>query len=199
MNKREEEITIARFRSGQEAGYVAVYRHLHRQAHHQAFQMLQSKDEVKDVIAEVFWNLWKHRASFERMDSIAKWLSIAVFHACSNVLKHQQRVHQLHKRVEAMQYTAHPVYGLETYLVENELFNRVIAEVEKLPDIYRQVLQLSLQDYSLEEIAVQLGISKKTVSNRKTAAIERLRIALRHQPALLLAVLVALKNIQQLN
>ena len=76
------------------------------------------------------------------------------------------------------------VYGEEFFLDEvtrNETYRIVRGAVNKLPERSRQIATLTLQGYSLQEIADELSVSINTVKTLKKNAYEKLREMISNQ------------------
>ncbi|MNX80571.1 RNA polymerase sigma factor [compost metagenome] len=67
----------------------------------------------------------------------------------------------------------------EETVMLNDLVLNLNKEVEQLPIKCKSVFELSRREYKTnKEIALELGISEKTVENQLTKALRRIRIGL---------------------
>ena len=68
--------------------------------------------------------------------------------------------------------------AIDHLMIEQELKSRLLHEINKLPDMKREIMLMRLEEESFEEIAEKLNLSVNTVKAHKKEAYKRLRIGL---------------------
>lgn len=142
--------------------------------HAYAITILRDEEDAEEIVQQVFLKLWEKRHSLSIEISVKAYLYKAVYHHCLNHLrdfntrlKHQgevQRMTDLHDQPASA--------GIEM----NELQQRLNKAMNELPEQCRTIFQLSrFENLKYREIAVQLGLSVKTVENQMGKALKTMR------------------------
>jgi RNA polymerase sigma-70 factor (ECF subfamily) len=153
--------------------------------------------EAKDVVQDVFLEVWKRKDTIIVGDQIGAYLYRLVYTRSINVLNH--------KKVESKYSDAivelHE-YKMKFYEAENnneifrdienrELTNEIETAINKLPDKCREAFILSyLHDLKNKEIAEAMNISLRTVEAHIYKALKILRKELKHLFPLLFFILL---------
>ncbi|MDI6757758.1 MAG: sigma-70 family RNA polymerase sigma factor [Endomicrobiia bacterium] len=176
------------FRRGDETAFERLVEEHKDRLYFSALKMLRDKEDAEDVVASAFAAAYKERTKFRGGSSPYTWLWRICFNLCW---------HHLHKkRVAAFsldEITAGADEGASKELagfvsrdrVENDFFRdletswirkSVRRSILSLPKKYRRIVILrDLMDYSYEEMAVILDISRGTVMSRLWRAREHLK------------------------
>ncbi|MBE9583157.1 RNA polymerase sigma-70 factor [Mucilaginibacter sp. JRF] len=143
-----------------------------------AYKRLRSKEDVQDILQEVFVSLWHNAASIDEELPLGPYL----FRALKNKIvdffyKNKDRdiipVILCDDKLEAKFNTDN-----ERFL-NKELETLLNNEIERLPEKMREVFILSRREYlSNDKIAERLSISSQTVKNQISLALKKLKLAL---------------------
>jgi RNA polymerase sigma-70 factor (ECF subfamily) len=135
-----------------------------------SLKYLPDEDDAREVVHNVFINLWDKRASLDASQSLKSYLFTAVHNRSLNVLRDRKKFsdddlpelsseENVHEQLESM-----------------ELEERINEAISGLPEKCRQIFELNRFDgLKYGEIADQLGISVKTVENQMSKALKILR------------------------
>lgn len=146
---------------------------------------LDSPQEAEEVLQDIFFSLWQRRETLELKYSLATYLSVAVKYRIINLMDKQYRLrHKMEARIPDADLLAP---SAETTLLEKELMEQIAGAVKRLPEKCRIVFTMSReQGMSHKQIAAELNISEKTVTNHLTKAIKDIKGDLNiYYPALL--------------
>ena len=136
-----------------------------------AYNILKDKDACKDIVQDVFSNLYLRRTTI-CISSLSSYLKVAVR---NRVFKYLQRGYLTRHHLRTLESVSF-VNTTEQMVNFNQLKEQYKKEVEALPDKCREVFLLSRnENLSTKEIAVRLNISPKTVENQITKALKYLR------------------------
>ncbi len=137
-----------------------------------AYHFTGDYDESKDIVQNVFLNLWRKRHKLEKVDSIKNFLYRAVYNGFLNYYRNKRRF----TRFEYEEMIAiHDVVNNEDDEILKKHLILIKREIEKLPPKCKHVFLLSKQEgLTNVEIAKFLNISKKTVENHITKAFNLL-------------------------
>jgi RNA polymerase sigma-70 factor, ECF subfamily len=144
----------------------------HRELLDLSYNILRDKDSAKDVVQDVFTNLWKNRKTIEFGDQIKHYLFKATSHTSLNVLRNQKKSYRLDD-YEALHLIAPTGVESAPY---RELELRIRQCVDRLPPQCKTIFILSRhQGLKYQEIAETLELSIKTVETQMGIALEKLR------------------------
>lgn len=139
-----------------------------------AYRMLNDREEVRDLVQEVFATLWSKKDSL-LLKNVSGYLYSSVRNRVLDRISKQQ---SRNKYVDSMSfYLNHYSYQVpDRLLYEKELRAMIEAEVDTLPKRMRLIFQMSRKEYlSHKEIGEKLGISETTVRKQVNNALKILR------------------------
>lgn len=136
-----------------------------------ARQYVFDNDKVKDIVHDVFINIWEKGELYEEEVLIKSYLFTSVKNRCFNFLRDNKKFssHEDYMDYDSAISTPQP---MET----NELEAIIKKEIENLPDKCREVFMMSrFEEKKYSDIALQLDISVKTVEAHMSKALKILR------------------------
>lgn len=135
------------------------------------------KDEelVRDMAQDIFFKVWTNREAISRVDSFKNYL----FRMAKNMIYDYYEHSLVKEKYKDKQYEQNKhVYAdiLEEEIFVRELSLIIDIAIEKMPPQRKLIFTKSRKEgLSNEEIAAQLNISKRTVENHITQALNDLR------------------------
>ncbi len=140
-----------------------------------AYNRLREKEVCEEIIQDVFVALWANRTTTQITSSLSGYLYQAVKFQMLNFIK-STRVrssyleHFLHFREQLFDDSNNE------HIAVNDLRAMLEKSMADLPEKCQEVFRLSrIQHLSIQEIALRLDISHKTVENHLTKALRHLR------------------------
>lgn len=131
-------------------------------------------DACKDIVHNVFLNLWQKQDSIDLDQPIKPYLFKSVHNRCLNYLRDQKKIvrHDLVTNSEEV-----PAYiESRDFLEESELQSRILQALENLPEKCRKIFHKNrFEGKKYSEIAELEGISVKTVEAQMSKALKLLR------------------------
>ncbi|ANI90061.1 hypothetical protein A9P82_12665 [Arachidicoccus ginsenosidimutans] len=141
-----------------------------------AYVKLQSGNDAKEVVQELFIDIWNRRRNLNIRHSFYTYINGALKYKIYTFLG-QQRKEQT--RIQHLS-TDKVSHNTEEWLSYETLRNDLEKAILELPEKCRLVFRLSREKgLSHHEIAQHLHISKKTVENHITKALNHLHGALK--------------------
>lgn len=171
----------------------ATYNYLFRQWYSRlcfaAMKLVGSKEDAEDIVINTFTNFYQSENKFDHVENLEGYLYASVLNACREHLRKIKTQSNRQKDYAYLQDIDEET--IENITIKAELIAEIITEVRRLPDTYRDVFEMSfLKGLKNEEIAKKLNISSDNVRQRKTRAINMLRIKLSHDGLLALYIIV---------
>ncbi len=167
--------TILSFKRGDESAFTVVYNHFYNNIFSFCKYLLPAIEDARDMTAQLFILLWEKKETLDSYKHLRAFLFLNARNKCFNFLRDQKARSAIDKQISDFTIAEHT--SILFAGIESELVTRIREEVEKLPDYYRNILDLSYyQGYNNREIADMLQISEKTVRNAKSIAIRSVRM-----------------------
>ncbi|MFD2570869.1 RNA polymerase sigma-70 factor [Spirosoma soli] len=182
---------IVAIQSGDTAAFQAIYRKYWRQLFNFASQAVRDTDDAKDLIQDLFTDLWQNRSAIRPETFSTAYLYAALRHKLLDRIR-KQTVRQDYARLIAATTT-----GLdnttESAVLTSDFTEHLQEGMNLLPDRCRLIFQLSRFDnQSVEEIADQLQLSPQTVKNQLSKALQLLRANLHEYAVSLITLSISL-------
>lgn len=171
-----------------EKDFEIAFREYFTMLRNMAYSVVHDDDTAKDMVQQVFLNLWNKREELVIKGSVKSYLQRAVINASINHIK------KIKKLNLTDQFDSFDVVDDENY---NENKQKVIEAgvkkaIEQLSPKVRMVFTLSrYSNMQNKEIAEHLGVSVKAVEKNIGKALKELRVTLKplYKSSLLIFVL----------
>jgi len=138
---------------------------------------LHSKELAEDIALEIFTFIWEKRQSLQIKANFKSFLFAAGKNKAITLYRkeHQKLFTQIENVESVMPNDSSSQFTMEN----NELHDLINEAIFKLPEKCRQVYLMAWEEnMSYNEIAVQLGLSPKTIENHVGIALHKLRESL---------------------
>jgi RNA polymerase sigma-70 factor (ECF subfamily) len=161
-------------KEGDRPAYIEIYSRYNSLLYLYAHKKLRNREEAKDVIQEVFIQLWKRHQQISFDTSLAGYLYQSVRNKALNIFAHQQ-IEQ--KYIDSLNdFLSAPTAGTDYLIREKEIAALIENEINALPPKMRQVFLLSRREHqTYKEIATTMNISEDTVNTQMKRALKTLR------------------------
>lgn len=150
--------------------FEQIYRRHYPQMYRLARTMLYDADESKDVVSDIFVRLLRGDISPEA-EKMEGYLMMSVRNRCRDIISHKS----IRERVEKL-FAQELTQSNIIYLNDDDRLERLMFFVNKnLTPLSQQIFQLRfLREMSYEEVAKATGVSKVTVYNHLSNALQRI-------------------------
>lgn len=154
-----------------------------------ARKILGDEDDARDVVHQVFINLWEKRKELDLSTSLKSYLFTAVHNRSLNVIRDRKKFSSAEVPEVAGEW------DVSAQIESMELEGKIREAIDSLPEKCREIFELSrFEGLKYGEIARQLDISIKTVENQMSKALKILREQLGKYLTLLLWLLLYTMN-----
>jgi RNA polymerase sigma-70 factor (ECF subfamily) len=175
MVEEELHVWIRRMGKGDKAAFQVVYEQCREHVFRTVSFLINNKDDVSDVVSEVYMELFKSIASYNYQKPFRAWVNGLIIRQTQNWNRKLWRRFRLNNRNKLLHLDKHES-GTEQIHLRNEQNAELISLVHKLPYKHSVVIVLRyFQDCSFEEISEALNIPIGTVKSRHHIALEKLR------------------------
>lgn len=155
-----------------------------------AFKKVQSKDLAKDLVQDVFVAMWDNISKLAVQDSLLPYLYTVLR---NNTLKQFEKDNvRLKYALNRISYQDDFELTSHHLLLSKELQAIINDEMSKMPARMKEIYELKKeQNFSIKQIAEQLGLSEQTVKNQLHTASNRLKERIRvYDPGLIAIALM---------
>lgn len=164
-----------RLQNGDRHAYAEIFGRYKGPLYIFAYKRLGSREEVRDIVQDVFLSLWQRHGEISLSAGLGTYLHAAVRNKVLDTLS-RRKLSQRYidsfnsfKALAANDSTDH-------LLRHRELAAVIDREVQALPAKMRRVFELSRKEgYSRKQIAQELGLSEQTVKSHMQHALKILR------------------------
>lgn len=127
---------------------------------------------AEEIVQNIFLRIWEDKQLLADISSIKSYLYRSVINASINHVNRKRSLEKHHLKI-AESLTEEDFDRMDE---QNELIVLLYREIELLPEKCREVFKLSrLEGIKYKAIALQLGISEKTVENHMGHALKVLK------------------------
>jgi RNA polymerase sigma-70 factor (ECF subfamily) len=139
-----------------------------------AQKYVPDQDTAKEIVHNVFINLWEKRQQVDTGSSLKSYIFTSVHNRCLNYIRDQKKFDRDETRFHRLDSTEFSD-GVDR-LEEQELEQRIYDALQTLPEKCREIFMLNRFDgLKYAEIAEKLNISVKTVETQMSRALRILR------------------------
>ncbi len=170
--------------SGSETGFNEICRRYTRRLYLYCQRYTRSRFDIENLVQDILMGVWAYRDRIDPEGGLEPLLMSIARRRCVDMVRETVNSPVYEDFVEYRDSVADDS-GSE---LEYEEYSAHLRElIRKLPDNQRLVIELSRFHYlSNDEIARELGISEKTVRNRISLGLRRLRVNLGYVRMLIL-------------
>jgi RNA polymerase sigma-70 factor (family 1) len=162
INCKDTELLLA-LKNGEKSAFEEIFNRYWGSLFDAAYKRLKDKGQCKDIIQDVFADLWIRREKVQ-IENLSAYLHTAIRF---QVLKLASRNKISPVFIELYESIASSPYHPGIELEEKELEGLAQAWIDSLPEKRRMIFQLHFREnLTTKEIAERLGISQKTVQNQ---------------------------------
>lgn len=158
-------------------GFDRIYLDSYPSLYQYAYTLVNDSILAEEMVHQVFLKILEKKEPMTIHTSVKSYLYRAVHNECLNYFKHEKvkQAHITHSGNELSYHSETPSGNMQY----KELEAQLRLAINELPEQCRIVFQLSrYEELKHAEIALQLGISIKTVENQISKALKRLRAQL---------------------
>jgi RNA polymerase sigma factor (sigma-70 family) len=173
----ENEQLLALLKANNREAFTLIYRKFWPILYNYAYKRLKDQDQCKDVIQNIFTDLWVRRDELD-IKNLSAYLHAAVRFQVYQFSAKQPKNSILFTALEEILVSP---FQSDSEVVNEELGKMVELWIMALPEKRRKIFLMHYYDeLSTKEIALQLNISQKTVQNQLNTASTYIRARFAH-------------------
>ena len=183
----DERELLAEIASGNEAAFRKLFDSYKERFYAVAFKMTRSDEAAKDIVQDVFMNIWKNRENLLKVDHPSSYFFTAVYR---KVYHHYRRLASERKFLHSAPAVKDTENTTDEMVLAHEYKEWVSQAITRLPPQQQLVFRLSKEEgMNREDIARQLEISPNTVKNHLSNALKFIHAFLRKSSLILIIIM----------
>lgn len=173
----DEKNLLHKLQNGDRLAFEIIYHRYKGLLYVHASKHLNDQEEAKDIIHDIFSNLWQNRTTLHIQENLTAYLYQAVR---NRVINQQLKSHRADEYINSLQeFISHVQADTDHRVREKMLMELIEQEIASLPPKMRIVFELSRKEgLSHKEIAEQLHITEQSVRSHVKGALKILRLRL---------------------
>lgn len=181
----EEEKLVKRMIDGDKTAFELLFKYYYPGLVVFAANIVVNKAEAEEIVQDFFVRLWSNRQNIKTYGNVKGYFFTSIKNRSINFLKSNEVKRQVIESLKG-QIETELRYNPEIY-TDTELHRQLKAAFAKLPPRTAEIFTMSrFRGFTNEEIATDLGLSKRTVETQVSNALKILRKELREFTTLLL-------------
>ena len=185
----EEKEWLQSLKAGKEIALQRIFNHYYKYLVVTGYNITGDNEKAKDLVQDVFFELWKKRERLDIQSSLKSYLRRAVVNRSLNYIKTQKRFDFGDENFDAQ--TPDQAVSAQKILEAEDLKSALNGAIDGLPAKCKAIFMLSrYEKLSHKEIAAKLEISTKTIENQITKALKVVRLAVEKYDGLSLLLLL---------
>ena len=164
--------------AGDEHAFSSLYERYHYPLYRNVFRLVQSEEEAKDIIQEIFISLWENRARLSADRPVNGWLFTLSYNRSVNYLKKKLRQEA---KADLLAAVAEAPADAELLDMQRALLEEAVSQLSPRK---KKVFELcKLEGKTYDQAALELGLSKHTVGEYLQEAMTFIREYVRQHPS----------------
>jgi RNA polymerase sigma-70 factor (ECF subfamily) len=154
--------------------FEKLFKTLFKSLTHFARKYVPDNDTAKEIVHDVFLNLWEKRENIDTSTSLKSYLFTSVYNRSMNYIRDQRKFYRDSEISNIIEKEEHTVP--RDHIEEQELESRILESIDSLPARCREIFILNrFEGNHYAEIAEKMNISVKTVETQMSKALRILR------------------------
>jgi RNA polymerase sigma-70 factor (ECF subfamily) len=180
---------LRRIAAGDQAAFALLFQHHADKLAAYLFSLTGNREEVKEIVQEVFIKLWLRRTELPTLSSIDNYLFILSRNAAYDLFRKkltQESIKQNLKRLDAS--VMQQPEEASDFRTLQQLY---VQAVRQLPPQQQKVYLLSREEgLTYQQIASQIGIAAETVKKHMMAALRSVRAFVRDRYEIIILLMI---------
>lgn len=152
---------IEQLHAGKEEAYRILFDEYYQMLCVFAMKYIKDKEVAEDIVQDIILELYSRRLRFNTPVALKSFLFLSVKNRALNFLRrHRAQEHYLSISVEEESFFLNNI-------IREEVYYHLQKMIGELSDPVRKIYELTLQEFSNEEIAEQLGLTVDSVKAHK--------------------------------
>jgi RNA polymerase sigma-70 factor (ECF subfamily) len=188
INLYNEKELLLQISEGDEKAFETFFFYYFPQIQPLIANIIDSQTASKDVIQDIFLNIWINRAKLPELQNMRSWIFTVAYHQSYSWLRKQKNRNNAMAAMEGI-HTENPTADYTAFRETEKLIQEAVQH--RLTKQQQKIYRLSREQHlTIPEIAAQLGLSPNTIKNTLVSALKEIRSYLQDHGILLPSTLL---------
>lgn len=191
MNNRQDNELIFQLQKGDINAFNSVYEKYHQALYRNILKITKNQLAAEDILQDVFVALWEKRMELDEGKPLSGWLFVISFNKAINWTKKElTRLHAKNKLSALYSEIPYENDHVEIYEQQHELLQQAMTNLS--PQKRRVLILCKIEGKTYEEAANLLNISKHTVKEYLSEAMNLVKVYIKSHPQYVNAIEIVL-------
>ncbi len=189
-----DQVLLRLIGEGDEAAFNTLFERYRNKLYSYLVRISKSKETSEEMVLDVFLKIWTAKKVLHEIDNFEAFLFRVAHNRAIDFLRTAER--SKHAQAEILkQMTTLETGSADEKILRADTEKSIQAAVSQLSSQRREVFRLSREEYlSYDQIAERMQLSKFTVRNHLSAALQFIRSNLDNGPELAVIMILLAKN-----
>lgn len=171
--KNDQEL-ISQLRKGSPVAFQALFEKYSSKIYRFSVSYLKTESDAEEIVQEVFLKLWENRSRLKSGTSFQSYLFTVALNDIRKFFFKKTRENKFYFEIFETLSAENP--DLETRTDFESLLAKLDSLIEQMPPRRKEIfIKKKKEEQAVAEIALEMGISPKTVENQITEAMKFLK------------------------
>jgi RNA polymerase sigma-70 factor (ECF subfamily) len=191
MNNKQDNELISQLQKGNIKAFNSVYEKYHQALYRNILKITKNQQAAEDILQDVFVSLWERKMLLDESKTLSGWLFVISFNKAINYTKKELTRLHAKSKLSAIYSEISPEDDYpEIYEQQRELLQQAMTSLSPQK---RSVLMLcKIEGKTYEEAANTLHISKHTVKEYLSEAMNLVKVYIKSHPQYINAIDITL-------
>jgi RNA polymerase sigma factor (sigma-70 family) len=172
-NETTDEWLLSQLKEGDSEAFEAIYRRYWRQLFVFVYDQIGSREDTREILQELMLSIWENR-SVAKIRNLRAFLFISARNLANMYFRREINLRK-YREYRLLQEVSESV-GNDDILHEKQLAEALEKALESLPEKTANIFRMNkLEDVPIQDIALQLGLSGRTVAYHLTKSVRAIR------------------------
>ncbi|TAN11560.1 MAG: sigma-70 family RNA polymerase sigma factor [Chitinophagaceae bacterium] len=191
MNNKQDNELIFQLQKGSIKAFNSVYEKYHQALYRNILKITKNQETTEDILQDVFVALWEKRMELDEGKTLSGWLFVISFNKAINYTKKElTRLHAKNKLSDLYSETSQEDDHPEIYEQRHELLQQAMTNLS--PQKQKVLILCKIEGKTYEEAANMLNISKHTVKEYLSEAMNLVKVYIKSHPQYINAIDITL-------
>lgn len=169
MKISDQDLLIG-IKKGEKDAFRELFERYTPQIYKFAYSYMKNKNDAEELVQIVFLKIWKKRSTIDSSLNIKAYIFKITVNSIYDFIRRKKTEYIFQNHIRQIQTDAEN--NTWNTVVYRELQQNVLICVNKLPHQQQRIFHLSkMEGFTNDEIAIEMGLSKRTVENHLYRAI----------------------------
>ena len=164
------------FIKGKKWALSKIYSENYNDLYHYGIKIISNDDEIRDLIQDLFYKLWKNRQNLKQPDNVKAYLLRGLRTVLLDYIKVYKKKYPTTELTEEITFLLKMEHPGEMDEATDETTRKLYTEIEKLPSRQKEAIYLHyIKEYNYKQVAEIMNVNLQSVRNLVYEGLTKLK------------------------